>query len=134
MNKTRLVMALCLFALVCCDKGSDKIYIVMSYDDFGPPSMAVDLIGMDWWQWERNGEAFPKIYDIKVVVYKGFDEVEISNKYPINIEEEKDYRYVEYKTVLEYLDRKIAYLKGTDIAYAAKDLEETKVKIIEEFK
>ncbi len=78
--------------------------VVLSYGDFGPQVIAYELIGMEWWQWETHGDSRPTHYDIKVVVYKDTPLATIENKFPVQPELLKDYRYVEYSAAIEYLD------------------------------
>jgi len=80
---------------------------VLNYEDFGPPVIANELIGMDWWQWENHGDSRPKVYDIKVVVYKEITLNKVKENYPIDSANNKDYRYIEYVDAIKYLDEHI---------------------------
>jgi len=81
---------------------------VLNYEDFGPPVIANELIGMDWWQWQNHGDSRPKVYDIKVVVYKKITLTKAKEIYPIDPANNKDYRYIEYVDAIKYLDEHIA--------------------------
>jgi len=40
-------------------------YIILNFSDFGPLSLSRDLLGNDWWQWQRHGDSKPRVYNIK---------------------------------------------------------------------
>jgi hypothetical protein len=85
-----------------------KRTIIFQYSDFGPQVLAHELIGFEWYQWERDGHPDPNyVYDIKVVVYKDIRLEEVKKIYPVIKAKQQDYRYVEYKEALEYLDKHI---------------------------
>ena len=81
--------------------------LILKYEEFGPPALANDLIGMDWWQWQSHGDSRPKKYDIKVVVYKDIDLKKVKIKYAVSRKDQQDFRYVEYKKAINYLDKAI---------------------------
>lgn len=62
---------------------------------------------MEWWQWQDHGNSIPQNDAIKVIVYKGVPEETVRQKFPVNPEKQVDYRYVEYLSALQYLDKKI---------------------------
>ncbi len=105
----RLLRILLVIAFFTCVSVSAKTGVcVLKYEDFGPPVIANNLIGMDWWQWQPHGDSRPTRYDIKVVVYRGLQLDKVKAKYPVAPEKNKDYRYVEYADALTYLDQHIA--------------------------
>ena len=123
-----IIISLFLMVLVSCASTTPKATAyVLEYRDFGPPVIASDLIGMDWWQWKNHGDSRPKEYDIKVVVYKNIDLVEIKKLYPVVASELQDYRYVKYHDALKYLDEHIA---DKVIEEVTNTLIDTKNKII----
>jgi hypothetical protein len=82
--------------------------LVLKYTDFGPPSMASQTIGMDWWQWDNHGDSDPKTKnDIKVVVFRGISLSQVRQTYPVVKSKEQDYRYLSYDTAITYLERNI---------------------------
>ena len=75
---------------------------VLDYNDFGPQAVANEIIGMEWWQWEKHGDPRPGKYNIKIVVYQGIELTLVKNKFPVNKNKFKDYRYVEFDAALDY--------------------------------
>jgi len=100
---------------------------VLNYGDFGPQSMAFELIGNEWWQWQDYGYYRPRKYDIKVIVYRNIALDKVKQLYPVDPDKNMDYRYVEYNNVINYLDRNI---KENVIRSLTKELSTTKNKII----
>ena len=105
---------------------------VFSYRDFGPPSLALETIGHDWWQWESHGDSRPREYDIKVVVFKSITLPEVQRLYPVVPEKNRDYRYLEYSEALRYLDNSIAEV-GQSIPELAARLKHTRLRILDAF-
>jgi hypothetical protein len=101
------LFSLTFFLLCSCAVGSESATALFAYEDFGPPSMSNEIIGMDWWQWQEHGDSRPKTYDIKVVVYRNIGLDAVKKKYPVVPEQLKDYRYAEYSKAVSYLDRLI---------------------------
>jgi hypothetical protein len=101
-----LVSAMLFFLTACVTQVADKT-LVLQYDDFGPPSAAHELIGMDWWQWQEHGDARPRLYDIKVVVYRDIDPQQVRRAFPTDPLREQDYRYVDFTDAMRYLERMI---------------------------
>lgn len=81
--------------------------LVFDYEDFGPQVVASEIVGVEWWQWQTHGDSKPIECDVKVVVYRGIALKAVQEKYPLDSEQNKDYRYLEYEDALAYLDRKI---------------------------
>jgi len=96
------------FLLVAnCYKPHGKT-LVKNYSDFGPQAMAWEYIGKEWWQWNPTGGSDPKTkYDIKIVIFRDIQLVEVKKKFPVIKEKKQDYRYLKYKTAIEYLDKNI---------------------------
>ena len=107
----------------------DNIY-VFKYKDFGPPVIATNLIGQDWWQWQSHGDSRPKKYDIKIVVYKNIELQEVKKCYPVVASKRQDYRYLAYPKALKYLNEHIA---DNVIETLTSQLTITKNKIIAYF-
>ena len=83
--------------------------LVMDYSDFGTQSMAYECIGYEWYQWNSHGDPDPKArYHIKVIVYRDINPEFVRELYPVQSDFKKDYRYVEYRKALRYLDAKIS--------------------------
>ncbi|ABC30534.1 conserved hypothetical protein [Hahella chejuensis KCTC 2396] len=89
-------------------------YLDMTYQDFGPPALATDLLGSEWWQWNPHGDPRPRQYDVHVIVYRDITEKEIRKRFPIDEATEKDYRYLPYSTAMTYLNTHIAELASDD--------------------
>jgi len=81
---------------------------VLEYKDFGPPVIATELLGVDWWQWQNHGGSSPETYAIKVVVYNNIERDQVEKRYPVVPSKNQDYRYIEYHEALKYLDERIA--------------------------
>lgn len=94
-----------------------KCYLVVDYDAvracdaINEPS--VTLLGDEWWQWKHSGNGKPnEKFDIKVVIYGGnITKNEIEKKFPINKDQLKDYRYIEYKKIKPYFNKLKKYYK-----------------------
>lgn len=99
-----LLIALLLSLFACATQGVGKT-LLLQYEDFGPPSAAHELIGMDWWQWQDHGDSRPRHYDIKVVVYRDVALREVQQLFPTEPARELDYRYVSFTDAIHYLDR-----------------------------
>ena len=106
--------------------------VVFSYRDFGPPSLAWETIGHDWWQWHNHGDSRPREYDIKVVVFKSITLPEAQQLYPVVPEKNRDYRYLEYSDALRYLDNSIAEV-GQSIPELTARLKQTRQLILDAF-
>ena len=101
-------LVLVFFSLIAaCSSDINENVVVFNYKDFGPQVIASEVIGMEWWQWQRHGESRPTQYDVKVVVYRKVALDYVKKKYPVVSEQNKDYRYLEYYTAINYLDDKI---------------------------
>ena len=123
-----IIVSLFLMALVsCASTPPQSTAYILEYKDFGPPVIASDLIGMDWWQWQSHGDSRPKEYKIKVVVYKNTELIEIEKLYPVIPSENQDYRYVDYHDALKYLDE---HISENIIEKVANKLIDTKNRII----
>jgi len=130
----KIVFLFCVIVITSCNivKSEPPISpMVLEYKDFGPPVIANNLIGMDWWQWQRHGDSRPSTYDIKVVVYKNTSLEYVKKNYPVVPKEEKDYRYVQYSEAIKYLDE---HININLIVIVTSRLKNTKIKIIEFFK
>lgn len=82
-------------------------WILLNYADFGPQVIAQEIIGMEWWQWQDHGGSAHRDYAIKVIVHKNVPEETVRQEFPVNPEKQADYRYVEYRVALAYLEEKI---------------------------
>lgn len=97
-----------LFLVSTCTNAKDQNTMTLHYKDFGPQVIAHALIGNEWWQWENNGAPDPKtVYDITVIVYRNIDLGVVKKQFPVDAERQKDYRYLEYKQSISYLDKHI---------------------------
>ena len=86
----------------------DKNICILDYDDFGIQAMVYELLGYQWYQWNRHGDPDPNgFYDIKVVVHKDIPRGKVEEFYPVIKELEQDFRYVEYTRALSYINRQI---------------------------
>jgi hypothetical protein len=86
--------------------------LLLGYADFGVQSMAYELVGFQWYQWDSHGDLHPGTkYDIKVIVYKDIDLEEVQKLYPVDKDKKQDYRYVAYDKALEYLDQQMQQIE-----------------------
>lgn len=136
--KTKLNQIVLAAILVFSCSNYDKQILILSYDDFGPQSMAWETIGMQWWQWDNHGDSNPNtIYDIKIAIYRDIPLQEVKERFPVVKESKKDYRYIEYKTALKFLDKNILEYKEIDEQWAkdiVKRLSKTRHKVVQELK
>jgi hypothetical protein len=103
-----LTITILLLVSACASTSSiHRSLMVLDYADFGPQVIAREIIGMEWWQWQINGDSDSREYPIKVIVYKDLPEEKVKRAFPVNPEKQMDYRYVEYGKALVYLDEKI---------------------------
>lgn len=105
---SRLTISTLLLLLSACATQAAGKTLILQYDDFGPPSAANTLIGMDWWQWQPHGDSRPRHYDIKVVVFRHLDLQRVQQSFPTDPAREMDYRYVDFADAIRYLNRMIA--------------------------
>ncbi len=128
------VVTLLTMLLSACSSVEEKRYVALSYSDFGPPSLASELLGASWWQWQNHGDSRPRDYDIQVVVYRDMNTDEISRLFPVDELKEQDYRYVEYLAAIDFLESNISELEQVDdeVIQGVKDqLQDTKRVITE---
>ena len=105
---SRLAFLLLLTLLTSCSVHSQQEVILLDYNDFGPQIIAREVIGMEWWQWQDHGDSDPAaVYPVKVAVYRDIPLTEVEQKYPVEPEQKKDFRYLEYQNALRFLDKKI---------------------------
>jgi hypothetical protein len=88
-------------------KTDDGNFIVLNYQDFGPQAMAEELLGPEYWQWDSGQYSQPQKFDIKVVVYRNMNLDAVKLTFPVNKNQKKDFRYVEYKVAMQWYDRQI---------------------------
>lgn len=81
--------------------------LILDYDAFGPPVIAHELLGPEWWQWQPHGDSRPRKYKVKVVVYGSIPKAEVERRYPVDRTKEQDFRYVSKQAGVEYLDKNI---------------------------
>lgn len=108
--------------------------IVLPYKSFGPQVLAHELIGMEWWQWDSHGDSKSGTYPIQVVVYWDQTLVQTEQKYPVQREKKRDFRYVERARAIEHLAANLKNLENQPeylISEIVKVLRETLTKIRE---
>jgi oligoribonuclease (3'-5' exoribonuclease) len=110
--KKIIFLVICMVGFSCSHQGGGQQHVIMNYRDFGPPALASELIGNDYWQWDSHGDSRPRDYLISVVVYRNVDVQKVKKIYPVIKEKEQDYRYVEYQIAMEFLDSSIAELQS----------------------
>lgn len=97
------IIVLFLAGMLCPLNGGE---LVLPYSAFGPQAMSHELIGMEWWQWDSQGDDDPRSSPpIKVVVYwdQSLDKTKL--QYPVDREKERDFRYVEYSAAVSYFGK-----------------------------
>lgn len=117
-------MTLSIVLSSCSQTARYHQYIHLTYSDFGPPSLAHPLIGLDYWQWDNHGDSRPKEYPIAVIVYRGVGLDQIKERFPVDRHKEKDYRYVAYPKAVTFLTDAIEKLQS-DKDYASPQLLNT---------
>src|ERR1700722_5054387 len=84
--------------------------VLFHYDDFGPHGMAHNLLGSEWWSWDRGGSFEPcDEFDVRVVVEEGGATGAPPRRYP-TVKGASDYRLVDRESALRYLDSQSADL------------------------
>lgn len=107
--------------------------LTLRYEDFGPPAMAHPLLGDPWWQWSGGG-SFEQddSFDIRVVVFREISRDEVAARFPTS-EGVSDYRLVEHREALRYLDSEIGDLgreSDPGLVKLRRELEGTRAKIV----
>jgi hypothetical protein len=123
----RFLLSILLLLFAACAVQAVGKTLILPYNDFGPPSAAHEVIGMDWWQWLAHGDSRPRRYDIKVVVYRHTDLERVRRSFPSDPSQELDYRYLVYSDALRYLDRMI---EENAIDSLTSQLQSTRERII----
>lgn len=78
--------------------------LMLCYDDFGPQSMAVGLLGSEWWSWEAGGSFEPgDRFDVRVIVHADGERTAAEMRYPTE-RGVADYRIVSRADALAHLD------------------------------
>ena len=103
----RFILALFLAVLASCSNEGRSNAILLDYKDFGPQAMACEIIGMEWWQWQNHGDSRPSRHDVKVVVHQSMPLEYLKKKYPADPLKKQDFRYLECRKALVWLDEKI---------------------------
>ncbi|MFV1985132.1 MAG: hypothetical protein ACC657_16405 [Thiohalomonadales bacterium] len=126
MMRRTLVLIAFFFLFSCTINEFENNTIVLNYNDFGPQVISNHVLGMGWWQWQNHGASRPKLYDIKVVVYRNIELHKIKKTYPIDPIAKKDYRYFRYSDAIKYLNK---HIKDNVMEELTKQLKRTKKKI-----
>lgn len=100
---------------------------ILPYSAFGPQVAASKLIGMEWWQWDAQGDSQPREYPIKVVVFWDQGREDVVRKYPVRKSKSQDFRYVEYSRAVGYLKRTIQAFREANLDPST--LEETLARL-----
>lgn len=119
-----IVMAVALIACCAEKREPHASVVVLPYQELGPQVAVHDLIGYEWYQWDNHGDSDPNTeYDVKVVVYRNIPLEKVKELYPV-IVGKQDYRYLDYETAINYLNKneREPYLEH---------LQKTKKKIVE---
>jgi len=114
MNKCcyTLCILLSLICLTSCatnekeDLSNFKL-VVLEYKDFGAPQSSSLLIGKHFYQWIEHRPHEPQTYNIKIVIYKGNNLASALERFPVNMKEKLDYRYVSYADAMVWANNKI---------------------------
>ncbi|MDO6686728.1 MULTISPECIES: hypothetical protein [unclassified Agarivorans] len=127
-----------LMVSACSQAPIEQHTYVLPYKAFGTPSMSGKLLGVEWFQWNAHGDSRPRAYPVNIVVYRGVALKNVEAAYPVNLEAEMDYRYVEYSDALIYFENNIVEVKGMaeegyPMGRLAEQLEDTRSLIIHAF-
>ena len=105
-----LPLALFAFALLTSCVTKDESHpnaIVLSYSELGPQVLVYELIGYEWYQWNNHGDSDPNTMDdVKVVIYRNIPLEKVKEIYPV-IKGKQDYRYLDYETAVDYINKYI---------------------------
>ena len=105
-----LTFSCCLIAsCAITNNPSSTNFIVLDYSDFGPQEIAEELIGPNYWQWDTGHYSRPQKFDIKVVVFRDMKLDAVKAMFPIDRNNKKDFRYVEYHLAMTWYDKQISY-------------------------
>lgn len=127
---SRPIIALILAFITSCATNPNPNGLILDYSDFGPQVIANEVLGQDWWQWQPHGDSRPTDYEIKVVVYTDTTTENIRAKFPVDPNQNKDYRYLEYENAVEYLDQ---HINDNVMEAVTRQLINTRTKIISHF-
>lgn len=133
----KIIFLFIYLAIFACSHQINQQHIILNYKDFGPPALASELIGDNYWQWNSHGDSRPRDYHVLVVVYRNIDLKTIKELFPVVEEKEQDYRYVEYQRAMKFLNSSIEELrsyKGEVSQKLIDTLIETRRKIESELK
>lgn len=129
------ILSILFFSLIllsaCSSEKQNNKTLLLPFNAFGPAAMSEPLLGQSWWQWQSHGDSKPHEYDIKVILYKDFPLDEIKKRYPVNETKQSDYRYVDYESAIQYLDK---HIEEDLIPKTTKELKQTKTLITSAFK
>ena len=126
--KVWIQLTFLLLFTACTTTPATSSVTILDYDDFGPQVVAHEVIGMQWWQWQSHGDARPRKYDIKVVVYKDLPLATIKKNYPVIPAKQQDYRYLQYDKAIQYLNELI---KEDAIPALTTKLKSTRHKLLQ---
>jgi len=88
---------------------------LFEFDAFGPPSMAFEVLGQEWWQWDAEGHAFEASGGtVWVVVYRQLPPDELRHRFPVIQGLACDHRYLEVADAVAYLGKAIEELEELD--------------------
>ena len=124
---------LIVLSVVLCFSGcSDRRQVVvLSYSDFGPQVVAVDLLGPEWNPWDAHGDQLDPDVPIVVVVFDGISLEEARRQYP-TVEGQSDFRWIPKRQAVEWLHARLLELRddpGCGMAEIAACLDRTWKKI-----
>jgi hypothetical protein len=108
----KIILLFIFLSMAACGNQTNQQHIILNYKDFGPPSLAGELLCSYYWQWDKHGDSRPRDYNILVVVYRNVDIKSIKLQFPVVEEKEQDYRYVEYDNAIAFLNSSIEDLQA----------------------
>lgn len=130
------LLLIALLLLPGCGTDEDK-YLVLEYGDFGHQVMAWETLGGQWWQWDPDAKSDPvHEHAIRVVVYHGIPIKQIKERFPVDKLKQQDFRYLDARESVRYLNRNIDALEKLDdeVSLAIKQrLIETRAAIKQKF-
>lgn len=107
-----IVLTFSFYLVASCaftNNSSNNNFIVLNYKDFGPQDIAEELIGPNYWQWDDGHYSKPQKFEIEVVVYRDMTLDKVKEMFPVDKNDKKDFRYVQYNLTMKWFDKQINY-------------------------
>ena len=106
--------------------------VVLPYAAFGPPVLAYETLGKEWYQWNPVGECDPNAPrdNVLVVVYRGISLDDAKQRFPV-VTGVHDFRYLDFSDAIAYLSQHEREFAGDDDFGVGRRLRETRRQIVD---